>query len=68
MDILYIHPAKQEVEVEYGKYRASPFYPIIPVGVIGMANLLRSRGWSLQDLNLPLERMLDTGFRLEHWL
>lgn len=68
MDILYIHPAKQEVEAEYGKYRASPFYPIIPVGVIGMANLLRSQGWSLQGLNLPLERMLDTGFRLERWL
>lgn len=68
MDVLYIHPAKQEVRAEFGKYRASPFYPLIPVGVIGMVNLLRDEGWDVQGLNLPLEIMLDTGFSLDAWL
>lgn len=68
MDILYIHPAKQEADAAYGKYRSSPFYPLIPVGVIGMANALRQAGWEVQGLNLPLERMLDRRFRLADWL
>ena len=68
MDVLYIHPAKQEVEAEFGKFRASPFYPLIPVGVIGMVNLLRAEGWQVQGLNLPLEIMLKTSFNLDAWL
>ena len=68
MDVLYIHPAKQEAEAEFGKFRASPFYPLIPVGVIGMINLLRARGWQVQGLNLPLEIMLKTSFNLDRWL
>lgn len=68
VDILYIHPAKQEVEAKFGRYRASPYYPLIPVGVIGMMNLLRKQGWDAQGLNFPLEIMLDTGFQLDAWL
>ncbi len=68
MDVLYIHPAKQEVEAEFGKFRASPFYPLMPVGVIGMINLLRAEGWQVQGLNLPLEIMRQASFRLDAWL
>ncbi len=68
MDILYIHPAKQEATARYDQYRASPYYPLIPVGVVGMANLLRQEGWDLQGLNLPLELMLNTRFDLDAWL
>lgn len=68
MDVLYIHPAKQEVDARFGQYRASPYYPIIPTGVVGMVNLLRREGWSVQGLNLPLEIMLDTKFSLDAWL
>ncbi len=68
MDVLYIHPAKQEAQAEFGKFRASPFYPLMPVGVIGMVNLLRTEGWEVQGLNLPLEIMLRTSFDLDEWL
>ncbi len=68
MHVLYIHPAKQEVEAEFGKFKASPFYPLIPVGVVGMVNLLRAKGWQVQGLNFPLEIMLNTGFNFDQWL
>ena len=45
MDVLYVHPAKQEVEARYDLYRACAPYPFIPVGVIGLVNLLQSHGY-----------------------
>lgn len=68
MDILYIHPAKQEVEARYDKYRSCPPYPFIPVGVIGLINLLRTEGWDIQGLNLPIELNLRPTFELRQWL
>ena len=68
MDILYIHPAKQEVEARYDKYRAGSPYPFIPVGVIGLVNLLREQGWAVEGLNLPVELNLQPTFDLKMWL
>lgn len=68
MDILYIHPAKQEVEARYDKFAASSPYPFMPVGVIGFVNLLRSQGWQVTGLNLPLELTLEPTFDLRAWL
>jgi len=68
MDILYIHPAKQEVEARYDKYRSCPPYPFIPVGVIGLVNMLRSEGFAVQGLNLPVELILRPTFDLRQWL
>ena len=64
MDILYLHPAKQEVGARYDKFAASPPYPFIPVGVIGFVNLLRADGWQVEGLNLPLELAREPAFDL----
>lgn len=68
MDILYLHPAKQEVDARYDKFAASPPYPFIPVGVIGFVNLLRADGWQVEGLNLPLELAREPAFDLRGWL
>ena len=68
MDILYLHPAKQEADARYDKYVSSSSYPFIPVGVVGLVNLLRSQGWQVQGLNLPMELTMQPGFSLRDWL
>jgi len=68
MDALYIHPAKQEVDARYDEYVASKTYPVIPVGAVGLANLLLAEGWSVRGLNLPLELLLRPTFSLRDWL
>ena len=68
MDILYIHPAKQEANARYDKYKACSPYPFIPVGVIGLVNLLRGEGWTVEGLNLPMTLTMHPGFNLLRWL
>jgi hypothetical protein len=68
MDILYIHPAKQEVSARYDKFVSSPPYPFIPVGVVGLVNMLRNQGWNVVGINLPLELTLQPAFNLRRWL
>ncbi len=67
-DVLYLHPAKQEVAARYDRYIASPSYPIMPVGVLGLANLLVESGARVRGLNIPLEFLLDIQFDLRRWL
>jgi radical SAM superfamily enzyme YgiQ (UPF0313 family) len=67
-DVLYIHPAKQEVGFRYDEYVSSPPYLVIPVGVIGLINLLRGRGLEVTGLNLPLEVILEPSFDFRAWL
>jgi len=67
MDILYIHPAKQEVNARYDKYKSCAPYPFIPVGVVGLMNRLRAR-WDVQGINLPMELIMRPGFDLKAWL
>ena len=68
MDILYIHPAKQEVEARYDKFRSCPPYPFIPVGVVGFVNMLRAEGYQVRGLNLPVELLQRPTFSLRQWL
>jgi len=68
LDVLYIHPAKQEVNFRYDEYVSSPPYLLMPVGVIGLANLLREQGLRVEGLNLPLELVLEPTFNLRSWL
>ena len=68
MDILYLHPAKQEVDARFDKFLPSSPYPFIPVGVIGFVNLLRQDGWDVVGLNLPLELAFEPTFDLRGWL
>lgn len=68
MDILYLHPAKQEVTARYDRYKACSPYLFIPVGVVGLVNLLRAQDWAVEGLNLPLELMLQPAFSLHQWL
>ncbi|HRW04420.1 MAG TPA: radical SAM protein [Caldilineaceae bacterium] len=68
MDILYLHPAKQEANARFDKYKASSPYPFIPVGVIGLLNLLRSEGWQVEGFNLSMTLTMYSGFNLLRWL
>ena len=68
MDILYIHPAKQEVEARFDKFRSCPPYPFIPVGVVGFVNMLRAEGYHVRGLNLPVELLKRPTFSLRQWL
>ncbi|MEM7537737.1 MAG: radical SAM protein [Chloroflexota bacterium] len=68
MDIIYVHAGKQEANARYDKYRACAPYPFIPVGVIGMVNMLRKEGWSVQGINLPVELLGQPGFDFRMWL
>ena len=68
VDILYVHPAKQEADARYDRYIASPPYPIMPVGIPGLINMLRGRGWAVEGLNLPVELLLQPSFDVRSWL
>lgn len=67
-EVLYIHPAKQGVGFPYDQKAAEAPYALLPVGVIGLANLLRQEGLVVRGLNEPLERLLDLSFDLGAWL
>ena len=72
-EILYIHPAKQGVEVELGPPRPgrpSPGRPygLLPLGVPALVNVLEDAGFGVAGLNYPLEKQLDVSFDLEAWL
>ncbi len=68
MDILYVHPGKQETDARYDQYVCGSSYPFIPVGLPGLVNLLRDAGWSVRGLNLPLELTLEPTFSVQRWL
>ncbi len=64
-DVLYIHPARHAVD---SGYQDLGFYFLIPVGVIGLANMLRSQGYSVRGINYPAEMLRDRSFKLKPWL
>ena len=68
MDVLYVHPAKQEVDARFDQFIACAPYPFIPVGVIGLVNMLRNCGWTVGGLNLPVELLLEPTFDFKRWL
>ena len=64
-DVLYIHPARHAVDAGF---QDLGFYYFMPVGVIGLANLLQQQGVSVRGLNYPAELVRDRTFRLRPWL
>lgn len=75
-DVLYVHPAKQGVDLELpldarlpGR-RPTPGRPygLIPLGLPAMVNVLRDAGFVVRGVNLPWERRIDPAFDLRAWL
>ena len=68
-DVVYIHPSKHPVGFNYyeGNAPSSP-YLLMPVGVAGLANLLREHGYSVAGINYPLEVMLNPSYDLQRAL
>lgn len=67
---IYIHPAKQRVGFPFDAPHLSylPTYPLLPVGVIGLVNMLRQQGISVRGVNYPMECFIDPTFDLQEWL
>ena len=64
-DVLYIHPAKHDVDTGFEDLG---YYYFIPIGAIGLANLLRREGLTVKGINYPAELLLNRAFRLRPWL
>jgi len=65
--VLYIHPAKQGVDLTYND-QTGRAYSVIPVGLPALANRLRENGIEVRGVSYPLERQLSRAFDLEAWL
>lgn len=65
--VLYIHPAKQGVDLNYDS-QVGRAYGVIPVGLPALVNLLRADGIEVKGVSYPLERQLNPAFNLESWL
>lgn len=59
VDILYIHPSRR---------LDLPMFNVMPMGVAGLMNLLRRRGYKVRGINCGLEKRLNPDFHLENWL
>src|SRR5581483_1377182 len=66
--ILYIHPSKLPVDKPVDWSRGASPYLLAPMGVVGLANALRQKGFDVVGLNYPMEVALDPTFRLVPWL
>jgi radical SAM superfamily enzyme YgiQ (UPF0313 family) len=72
-EVLYVHPAKQDVDL-YAEQRGTPERPmgrpygLIPVGVPALVNVLRDSGIEVRGISYPLERELNRKFDLRRWL
>ena len=68
-DVAYVHPAKQPVGFRYDLARANYIpYLLMPVGSIGLANLLRQHGYGVRGVNYAIEAFLEPLFDLKSWL
>jgi hypothetical protein len=65
--ILYLHPAKQQVGFPFTDPRFSYLTPftLYPMGVIGLLNMLHREGLTVRGLNYPAESFITPGFDLE---
>lgn len=67
---LYIHPAKQAVDL-YDTPARQKFgrpYGLIPMGVPALVNLLCDNGIPVRGVNFPMEKRLNSRFSLRKWL
>jgi hypothetical protein len=65
LDVLYIHLAKHDVD---STFQDLDFHFFLPVGVLGLANLLRQEGLKVKGINYPAGLIRDRAFRLRPWL
>ncbi|HOT93085.1 MAG TPA: radical SAM protein [Anaerolineae bacterium] len=67
---LYIHPAKQAVDLydTPARYKFGRPYGLIPMGVPALMNLLCDNGIPVRGINFPLEKKLNGEFNLRQWL
>ncbi|NPV07544.1 MAG: radical SAM protein [Anaerolineae bacterium] len=61
-DVLYVHPAKHGTAKSFRGLGTT--YPFMPVGVVGLVNLLRSEGISVRGINYPAELAREPDFDL----
>jgi radical SAM superfamily enzyme YgiQ (UPF0313 family) len=66
--VLYLHPAKQEVDFDPQGHTVGRPYGLIPVGVAALVNVLRENRVRVKGLNVPLEKKLNPAFDLRRWL
>ena len=67
-DVLYIHPSKQGLTLRNDHQTMGRPYGLMPIGVVGLVNLLRQNGITVRGINLPLEQALNHAFDLRQWL
>lgn len=65
---LYIHPPKLPVEKRQEWIDLYSGYLIMPMGVVGLVNLLKESGIEMRGLNYPLQVLLDEDFRFDRWV
>ncbi len=67
---LYIHPAKQSVDLydTPARYKFGRPYGLIPMGVPALMNLLCDHNIPVRGINFPLEKKLNGEFNLRQWL
>ncbi len=67
---LYIHPAKQAVDLYDTpvRRRFGRPYGLIPMGVPALMNLLQDNGIPVRGINFPMEKRIDLDFSLADWL
>jgi radical SAM superfamily enzyme YgiQ (UPF0313 family) len=69
VDVVYLHPAKYGASLRAsGDAPSIGPYPLMPVGIPGMMNLLRSAGLNVMGLNVFVETLLDLSFDLRRWM
>jgi hypothetical protein len=67
LDILFIHPPRNYEYLKANLKKRSS-YMLIPMGLVGLADLIEREGYSAKIVNYPLERALDKKFSLRSYL
>ncbi len=66
LDVLFVHPLPFGERQELADVSAAlPRFPLLPMGVVGLCNLLRARGHRVRGLNLGIAHMVEPGIVLE---
>ncbi|MEX2683825.1 MAG: cobalamin-dependent protein [Candidatus Sigynarchaeota archaeon] len=67
LDLLFIHPPRNYEYLKANLKKRSS-YMLIPMGLVGLADLAEREGFSAKILNYPLEKALDNNFSLRSYL
>lgn len=71
--VLYIHPAKQDVDfyaenMSNRQVQMGRPYGLFPLGLPAIVNVLRENDIDVLGVNYPLEKMYDSAFDMRLWL